>query len=152
MRAALRAVEVAGELLESQEVARQVFGHATIADVPPSQAASVRRALRALVRRGEIEELGRDWERGRRKWGTHAEADKRGHAAPGRGRSSPGVRRNARPSSPQNWRLGAEEAASEKVRDSLDGVARHLGHAALKTARIYAQWRGEELRQRMAEW
>lgn len=77
MRAALRAVEQAGELIESQEVARQVFGHATIADVPPSQAASVRRALRALVRRGEIEELGRDWEGGRRKWGTHAEADKK---------------------------------------------------------------------------
>lgn len=77
MRAALRAIEVAGELLESQEVARQVFGHATIADVPPSQAASVRRALRALVRRGEIEELGRDWEGGRRKWGTHTEAEKK---------------------------------------------------------------------------
>ena len=76
MREALLAVKVAGELLESQEVARQLFGHATIADVPPSQAASVRRALRALVRRGEIEELGRDWEWGRRKWGTHAEADK----------------------------------------------------------------------------
>ncbi|WP_034415988.1 hypothetical protein [Deinococcus marmoris] len=77
MRAALRTLQQAGELLESQEVARQVFGYATIADVPPSRAASVRRALRTLVRRGEIEELGRDWEGGRRKWGTHAEADKK---------------------------------------------------------------------------
>ncbi len=77
MRAALCVVQQAGELIESQEVARQVFGYATIADVPPSQAASVRRALRALVRRGEIEELGRDWEGGRRKWGTHEEADKK---------------------------------------------------------------------------
>ncbi|CAM4059443.1 hypothetical protein [Deinococcus marmoris] len=76
MRAALRAVQQAGELLESQEVARQVFGYPTIADVPSSRAAGVRRALRALIRRGEIEELGRDWEGGRRKWGTHAEAEK----------------------------------------------------------------------------
>lgn len=77
MRAALWVVQQTGELIESQEVARQVFGYATIADVPLSQAASVRRALRALVRRGEIEELGRDWEGGRRKWGTHEEANKK---------------------------------------------------------------------------
>lgn len=35
---------------------------------------------------------------------------------------------------------------------SLDDVARHLGHSALETARIYAKWSNEELRRRMAGW
>ncbi|MFK7603809.1 tyrosine-type recombinase/integrase [Deinococcus sp. SM5_A1] len=35
---------------------------------------------------------------------------------------------------------------------SLDDVARHLGHSALETARIYAKWSDEELRRRMAGW
>ncbi len=35
---------------------------------------------------------------------------------------------------------------------SLDDVARHLGHAALETARIYAKWSDEGLRRRMADW
>ncbi|WP_081845846.1 tyrosine-type recombinase/integrase [Deinococcus marmoris] len=35
---------------------------------------------------------------------------------------------------------------------SLDDVARHLGHSALETARIYAKWSDEGLRQRMAGW
>ncbi|QFP75046.1 tyrosine-type recombinase/integrase (plasmid) [Deinococcus sp. AJ005] len=35
---------------------------------------------------------------------------------------------------------------------SLDDVARHLGHAALETARIYAKWSDEGLRGRMAGW
>ena len=35
---------------------------------------------------------------------------------------------------------------------SLDDVARHLGHSALETARIYAKWNDEGLRRRMAGW
>lgn len=35
---------------------------------------------------------------------------------------------------------------------SLDDVARHLGHAVLETARIYAKWSDEGLRRRMAGW
>lgn len=35
---------------------------------------------------------------------------------------------------------------------SLDDVARHLGHSALETARIYAKWSDEGLRRRVAGW
>lgn len=35
---------------------------------------------------------------------------------------------------------------------SLDDVARHLGHAALETARVYAKWSDEELRRRVGSW
>lgn len=35
---------------------------------------------------------------------------------------------------------------------SLDDVARHLGHAVLETARIYAKWSDEGLRRRMSSW
>lgn len=35
---------------------------------------------------------------------------------------------------------------------SLDDVARHLGHSALETARIYAKWSDDVLRRRMAQW
>jgi len=34
----------------------------------------------------------------------------------------------------------------------LDDVARHLGHAALETARIYAKWSNDALPRRMAQW
>jgi len=34
---------------------------------------------------------------------------------------------------------------------SLEDVARHLGHAALETARSYAKWSDHALRQRMAQ-
>lgn len=35
---------------------------------------------------------------------------------------------------------------------SLDDVARHLGHAALETARIYAKWSDDGLRRRLGRW
>lgn len=35
---------------------------------------------------------------------------------------------------------------------SLDDVARHLGHSALETARIYAKWTDDDLRRRLASW
>ncbi|WP_026299098.1 tyrosine-type recombinase/integrase [Deinococcus aquatilis] len=35
---------------------------------------------------------------------------------------------------------------------SLDDVARHLGHSALETARIYAKWSDESLRRRIGQW
>lgn len=35
---------------------------------------------------------------------------------------------------------------------SLDDVARHLGHAALETARIYAKWSDDGLRRRVGGW
>ncbi|GGR73689.1 integrase [Deinococcus seoulensis] len=35
---------------------------------------------------------------------------------------------------------------------SLDDVARHLGHAVLETARIYAKWSDDSLRRRVGQW
>ncbi|WP_155300497.1 tyrosine-type recombinase/integrase [Deinococcus kurensis] len=35
---------------------------------------------------------------------------------------------------------------------SLDDVARHLGHAVLETARIYAKWSDDSLRKRIGHW
>lgn len=70
MRAALEAVRQATRPLESQDVARQVFERERLEDVTPAESASVRRALRTLAQRGEVEDLGRDWSRKRRKWAT----------------------------------------------------------------------------------
>ncbi len=70
MRAALEAVRQATRPVESQEVARQVFERDRLEDVTPAESASVRRALRTLAQRGEVEDLGRDWSRKRRKWAT----------------------------------------------------------------------------------
>ena len=70
MRAALGVVRGAAQPLESQEIARQVFGRASLKDVTAPEGASVRRALRALALRGEVEDMGRNWARKRRKWAT----------------------------------------------------------------------------------
>jgi len=35
---------------------------------------------------------------------------------------------------------------------SLDDVARHLGHSALETARIYAKWSDDALKRRLGGW
>ena len=68
MRRALEVVRAASKPLESQEIARQVFGRASMGEVLPHEGASVRRALRALAARGEVEDMGRNWARKRRKW------------------------------------------------------------------------------------
>lgn len=45
-------------------------------------------------------------------------------------------------------------AGTRPVREgaTLDDVARHLGHSALETTRIYAQWSDDALRARVAGW
>ena len=62
MRAVLEMMQRAMKPLESQEVARQVFKHSALEDVTEAQSASVRRALRALAQRGEVEDMGRELE------------------------------------------------------------------------------------------
>lgn len=69
MRRALEVVRAASMPLESQEVARQVFGRASIGEVLPHEGASVRRALRASAARGDVEDMGRGWKK-RRTWAT----------------------------------------------------------------------------------
>lgn len=70
MRAVLAAVQQAAQPLESQEVARRVFEHSSLDMVTAAESASVRRALRGLAQCGEVEDMGRDWSRKRRKWAT----------------------------------------------------------------------------------
>lgn len=45
-------------------------------------------------------------------------------------------------------------AGTRLVREgaTLDDGARHLGHSALETARVYAKWSDEGLRRRLAGW
>ena len=62
-RAALEALR--GGMLDSIAVAAQVYGHNR---VTPSEAVSVRRALRLLVQAGQVEDMGRGWRTGRRMW------------------------------------------------------------------------------------
>lgn len=68
---ALREVLARVGMADSITLAGEVYGRQT---VTPSEAVSVRRALRSLERRGEVVDLGRRWRCGRRMWATPARA------------------------------------------------------------------------------
>ena len=100
MRAVLDVLARVG-MTDSITVAAEVYGRQT---VTPSEAVSVRRALRTLAKSGQVEDMGRGFRHGRRMWATPE------RAAEYRGR----VRRTFGPEAARRFEPGRKPGEEEK--------------------------------------